>query len=521
MSKNKSGKREEDYQKFWGIYLIPANFLSAFLSAFLGGVVVRSLWSSEYLFLFLMMFLLIILSFVFFGKNLSKKIFFVLFILLGVAVGIFRTDVVLRQSQNWLEGHYRGQGRVVRFSEVKDEYQKIYLEIVGAKMDGRQRAISQKEIVIFFAPIGVDYRYGDYYAIECDLKNPEIKYKKFNYPRFLASKKVYQICYQAKVRKIKKDENNFLIGVDVFLHRKIYRGGELLAEKINELFAMPESGYLAGLLLGGDSRLPEDVADDFRRTGMTHTVAVSGSNITIIATALLSVGLFFGLWRQQAFYLVIGGIIIFVVMIGAPASAVRAAIMAIVLFYASQSGRLADSLRVIVLTACLMVFVSPLLLLYDVGFQLSFLATLGIVLFYSPLAEAIGIENDFLDLKSIILVTVAAQLGVTGILVYTFDSISLLSLPANILILPFIPLIMAGGFGATVISFILPTLGEILSIPVQMFLEGEVYGIHHLAKISWASVNFGNVAVYWMGVYYFIILVLFKFLKDKIGKTVI
>jgi competence protein ComEC len=514
MSQKKKVKKDK-YQKLFGNYLVPANFLLGFLVAFLGGVILASLGKIFFLELITEIIILIFLVILFFQKKDKTKLFYLFVLVLGLTSGIIRTNIILNQSQGWLEGIYQGEGVVIKFSEPKDDYQRVYLKIKGARENKKHKIIIQKETIIFFAPLGINYKYGEHYKIKCELKNPENKYSKFNYQRFLASKKVYQICHKAKIKKI-KNKNNFLTQININFHQIIYNFSQAIEGKINHLFPMPESAYLAGLLLGGDNRLPQSVADDFRRTGTTHTVAVSGSNITIIATALMMLGLFFGLWRWQAFYFVLAGILIFIVMIGAPSSAVRAAIMAILLLYASQSGRLVNSLRVIILAAALMVFISPFILLYDVGFQLSFLATLGIVLLYAPLAEKFEIKNDFLELKSIFLVTVSAQLGVLGILIYSFDSISIISLLANVLILPLIPIIMAGGTMAIFVSFVVGLLGNILSIPTQILLHFELNSIQYLAKIPWAIIKFRDVSIWWPIGYYFLFPMVILFFKKKI-----
>jgi competence protein ComEC len=143
--------------------------------------------------------------------------------------------------------------------------------------------------------------------------------------------------------------------------------------------------------------------------------------------------------------------------------------------------------------------------LYDVGFQLSFLATLGIVLFYTPLADKLKIKNDFLDWQSILLTTIVAQLGVLGILLYTFNSISLISLPANLLILPFLPIIMLGGIIFIFLSFFSSTLAMFFVWPTWLLLHWEISVIKLLANLSWAIKEFNNVSIWLVSGYYFIL----------------
>ncbi len=507
---NKNNKSTQESLIFY-----PANIFLGFLLAFLIGVTITFVGAKN-MGIYIGFGFLTIVILKFFGFK-DRVLLLIFFLLVGLFLGIWRTETVLQNSQHWVEGHYNGVGKVVKFSESKENYQRVYLEIKNLQYNQREDSVKIKqERIIFFAPLGIKYDYGQRYKIICDLKNPKNKYPKFNYRRFLASKKVYQVCHHPKIEKINKTDNNvagtFSIRVINFLdsqknniYQAIHNFSLFTEQRINRFFPMPESGYLAGLLLGGDNRLPQSIAENFRRTGTTHTVAVSGSNITILATVLMFLGItFLGFWRRHSFYLVIAGIVIFIIMIGAPASAVRAAIMGIILLYANQIGRLAGSLRIIVLTAVVMVWQSPFVLLYDAGFQLSFLATIGIILIYGPLAGKFKITNDFLGIKSIILVTISAQLGVLGILLYTFNSLSLISLLANVLILPFISVIMLGGVLTVLASLFGNIFGIILSLPTEALLHFEITSINYLAKIPHAIIEFDDVSI-WIAIGYYIL----------------
>jgi competence protein ComEC len=226
-------------------------------------------------------------------------------------------------------------------------------------------------------------------------------------------------------------------------------------------------------------------------------------------------GIFIGLWRKKAFWLAMVGIVFFVLMIGSPASAVRAAIMGVLLLWATKSGRLSDSFRAIVLAAAVMLFFSPFILLYDAGFQLSFLAALSIVLIYGPLSEKMEIKNDFLELKSIFWITISVQLGVLGILIYSFESFSVISLLANLIILPLIPFIMLGGFSVILISFISMFLAKLISIPFALALFFEIKVIEYLAKIPWSIIEIENVGIVWLVAFYLFFVGLVVSLRRK------
>ena len=129
---------------------------------------------------------------------------------------------------------------------------------------------------------------------------------------------------------------------------------------------------MAGLLYGERSGLPLELADNFSRTGVSHIIAVSGYNISIVALALMSLFINLGLARPRAFWLVVAGIILFVIFTGAGASVVRAGIMGLIVLLAGQLGRLSRIGNVLIFTAALMLLFNPYVLIWDAGFQLSF-----------------------------------------------------------------------------------------------------------------------------------------------------
>lgn len=406
---------------------------------------------------------------------------------IGIIGGFFRTNFETSKANEEFPAEYNGLAVVFGDPAQKDNYQRIVIETIPEKQQTPQRFIAY---VSKYPKLSS----GQTVRISCSLEFPENRDDDFDYVSYLAKDNIFRICANPKLEIVDTKSSNAL-GMMIKINKSI-------ENKINRLIPDPESSYLAGLLLGGSDRLPEKVGEAFRLTGTTHTVAVSGYNISIIAAAISSFLIFCGFWRKQAFWFAILGIVFFVVLIGSPASAVRAAIMGILVLWAAKNGRLASSGRALLLAATLMVFWSPLILVHDVGFQLSFLATCGIIYIYGPVSEKLKIENDFLELKSILLITISAQLGVLGILIYNFESISPISLLANVIILPAIPFIMLGGFVIILLSYVLPWLAHLLGIVVWLGLHLEIKVIGILAAISWSSIEVEDIGVVWLVGYY-------------------
>jgi len=289
---------------------------------------------------------------------------------------------------------------------------------------------------------------------------------------------------------------------------------------LGKILNEPQAAFLAGLLLGEKRGLPRELMADFSKTGTTHIIALSGYNITIIAVALMSLFNFFMLRRAISFWVAVALIVLFVLMTGASASAVRAAIMGILVLIAQQSGRLYSIRNALIFAGAVMVFINPKVLTFDLGFQLSFGATLGLV-YLSPILKRWipPLENEnfqtgqvskstpkiILTLKQILVTTLSAQIAVLPLLVINFGQLSLIAPLANLAILPFIPLTMFWGFVATLGGVFWLEIGKILALFAWLFLSYEIKIIQLLAKVPLAALKFNwN---WWAGGVYYLVLI--------------
>lgn len=248
------------------------------------------------------------------------------------------------------------------------------------------------------------------------------------------------------------------------LYRPVFRLKKLFLDGITASLPSPNSGYVSGLLLGTKSALSKNWQQAFATVSLSHVLAVSGYNITIIAQTLMLV-LLAWLPRKRAFWLSFGLIIVFTIITGATASVLRAATMGVLLLLGQVIGRIYNPRNAITFAAAVMLFFNPLLLRYDIGFQLSFLATLGIF-YLTPLwQKALARIPDpakspsgdhgagwLAGFYSILSTTLGAQLAVLPVILFNFNIFSFASLPANLLVLPFVPITMFFGFWAGVLG---------------------------------------------------------------------
>ena len=496
-----------------------SNFLFFGCLSFLVGVFIFTFLSFDgvRIFFVAMVFFAVISYFLFF-KN--KSVLLLFFVILSFCFGTWMIEDEKAGIKKSVGSEKQtGYFVITDLPERKEDYQKI----VGCFQQEKDslKILDCDEKTLIFGTSSDVFDFGDSFRMECQMALPENKYENFNYVRYLANDDIYQICSKPKfIEKIGVVGSLEKAGVQldqvsllkIKIFKIIYNVREKVEKQIKHDFPEPGAAYLSGLLLGGADRLPEELSENFRKTGTTHAVAVSGYNITIIASFLMWLGIMIGFWRQKAFWFAVVGIVFFVFMIGAPSSAIRAAIMGVLVLWAAKNGKLANSWRAIVIVAFLMVAFSPFSLVYDAGFQLSFLATISLIFLYAPLSDKFEITNDFLEIKSILLMTIVAQLGVLGLMIYVFNSFSLISLLANLIILPLIPVIMLGGFLVVILGFFVPFLSGILAMPVGLLLNFEIKTISFLAKFEWVDVKVENLSVWWLiGYYVFFIGLVLKY----------
>lgn len=467
---------------------------------FISGIGARSFFEIFYfLVLFFCVFAISILT-VFYKKRIAVV---AAFCILFFCAGIFILDRKLEFAKDVFltEKAINEKAIIVREPELKDNYQKIIVQLDV-----------EKEKVLINTSLYPEYFYGDEIRVSCVLKIPENK-EDFDYRMYLAKDGIKYICDKAKLEKMTSGKGNIF-------YSSILKIKNSLENNISKSIPQPEAALANGVLFGGSSAMSKEVQNSFSRTGMTHIVAVSGYNVTIIAEYLVLLGIFLGLWRNQALWLAIFGIFLFVAMIGFPSSAVRAGVMGSVLVWAMKNGRLSNSFNAIIFAGAIMLVFNPMLLRWDIGFQLSFLATLGIVSF-SPLAEKIALKKfNPMGLSEIIFLSLCAQIFVIPIIMYNFKTVSLVSLLANALVLPIVPISMLLSFLAAISGFFLNPTWNFFAWLAHLSLYYEIEVIEFFSNLSWASIVVKNLGVMSVIAYYIALgIILFFVKKWKMQKS--
>lgn len=269
-----------------------------------------------------------------------------------------------------------------------------------------------------------------------------------------------------------------------------------LDEKITNLLPSPQAQLLSGIVLGQKKDLPYDLKLALRDTSTLHMVVVSGQNLSLLAALLLKLSGF--LTKKVTILLTFLTISVYVILTGGQIPVLRAALMAFLSLSAQFFGRLNDGFRVLLIVTGLFLWVNPLWIL-DLSFQLSFLATFGVVVIAPVLSFYLNRLPFFL--RENLSVTLGAQLAVFPVIAQNFHQFSIVGVPANLLTLWTIPYIMGWGLVLVILGSV-PILGQIIALSLQMLLTYFIYIIHFFASFPFAWEYIGEkVWVFWVGYY--------------------
>jgi competence protein ComEC len=316
------------------------------------------------------------------------------------------------------------------------------------------------------------FQYGDFVKVSGEAKEPPT-----DSLRYYQKENIAGIMNYPKMELLESGQGNSVKSALLGLK------GHIIAT-FQHVLPAQKAAFLSGIVLGEREEFSKEFKEKMSLSGTTHLVALSGYNISVVAIAAATL---FGAWfsRRISFYLSVGVIVLFVLMTGGEASIVRAAIMGIISLVAKETERMYSVRNAIVIAAFLMVLWNPRVLVFDLGFQLSFAALLGIVYLVPQLKSIFRVaENGVLNWKENAVTTIGAQLAVAPLLLGTFGIFSLTSFLANILILSAVPLTMGLGFLMGGLGFVSEFLARIVGLAADLLLTYELWIIDVFSRIS-------------------------------------
>lgn len=479
--------------------------LTYIAAAWVAGITLAAFLSVPTAFWFLL-FALAIGYLVIWWRDLNLRLFH--FILLALTLGAIRYQLALPNQSGLALAQFNDRGPASLIGYVSEEpdrrdtYLDLRIDVTKIKVGGEWQDIQGNAIIQ--APRDTPALYGDEVQVDATPGSPPDG-ADFSYRDFLARESVFTSVSYASVYVLSHDHGN-----PFWAHLLEFKAYAL--HSVNTLLPEPAASLLSGILLGNDRGIPHSLKDAFSITNTTHIIAISGFNIAILA-------MFLGQFARRLFAsrprladaFVILALISYSLLVGAGPSVVRATIMGILGIIAIRAGRQAFALNSLAFAALLMTLLNPYAL-WDVGFQLSFLATIGLLVYVEPMNKRLTLilqavagsrRKAILSfLSDSFVVSVSAWIATTPLLIAIFHRFSLIGLVTNFLILPAQPPIMILGGLATLIQTCaealaaVPFLTEIMGGVAQVlgwgafvFLQYTILVVGWTAKVPYASVQ--------------------------------
>lgn len=400
-------------------------------------------------------------------NNWENKIALTALFFIFAFLGLWRANVNLETTsefKDWIGIKQEFEGVVVEDVDIRPDKQFITIRPKGFRQN-----------ILITEMNRVEYFYGDEVWVKGNVVEA-MNFGDFDYKGYLERHNIYAVMRYPKAITLRQHKGNLL-------KEKMFRLKSLVIRRIGEQVGEPAGSLLLGVLIGAKRGLPDNLINSFQITGTSHIIAISGYNISIIITSLGVLAYLVG--RKGSFWLIGACIIVFVLIAGPSASVVRSAVMGSLLLVAMMIGRPYSIAPALCFAAGVMLLVNPRILFWDVGFQLSFAATIGIV-YGGPLLEKIFEKwpNAF-GLKSLFITTLSANFATLPILLMSFGVLSLIAPVANIFILPAIPVTMFFGFCS-----LLPFLGPGFAWLVKIPLDFIIFTVSKFSLLPFASIAF-------------------------------
>ncbi|MFA5013518.1 MAG: ComEC/Rec2 family competence protein [Candidatus Paceibacterota bacterium] len=445
-----------------------------------------------------------------FWKNRSAV--FVGFCLLSLIAGAWffhssyskRTDNIITENC----GEVVVLGRIAREPQIGYKNARFIIsarEIIKENGE-RLKNENKKELgkIIVYADQYAVVNYGDEVELKGKLALPE-EIEGFDYRSFLAKDGISAMMAYPEIKIISQNNFNNIFGL---IYNKIILFKEMVRVEMQKNLAIKEETILQAMILGDNAVIADNLKLELSKSGLSHAIAISGMHIVLFSAFIFQIFLALGFWKKQAATASLFLIIVYVVLAGSPASAVRSGIMGGLLLFGQIIDRAAYAERSLVLAGFFILLQNPLALRYDLGFELSFLAVAGMI-FAGPMINdwlSKVFHNRLKYFREIIAATLSAQLLTLPVLIQSFGYVSIISLISNILVIPVLPALMVLGIVFPLIGLLIPLFGWFLSIFCSLLIKYLILIVRWSANIPFAVLNveiwIGFIVVFYLLVFF-------------------
>ncbi|RLG10982.1 hypothetical protein DRN69_08330 [Candidatus Pacearchaeota archaeon] len=416
--------------------------------------------------------------------NRKKEFIVLILVLLSLFLGGYRYFVVFRELKDTAiikEAQINIKAPIIAETVLKENYQRIIIPKIVIYTDRYPR-----------------YHYGDIINIKGKVKPfPDFR----SYSSIIVSGRMsYPLIELLSPAKFSLRKTALLIK-------------NKITSSLQKIIPEPKSSLLISLMFGAKNNLMSVLEEQIRKCGLSHVIVASGLHLSIIVKALSGFLNILCMSNSLNFVFSFFFILSFAFMAGLTPSIIRAAIMAFLLILSRFSFRLYNSFNALLLAAVIMIWLNPLVLFWDLGFQLSFLATAGIIFLYPIWKESEFWQQDFFNkkgqiIKETVLSTFSALTFVIPWVIFKMQVFSLVAPITNLLILPLVPLVMAGGAMVAVSSLLFYPLGLFLGALLNLILAYFLKVISLFSSLPWSQIYISSI-LHWFIIPYYIFLFLY------------
>ena len=327
-------------------------------------------------------------------------------------------------------------------------------------------------------------RYGDLIQINGEYNAPSTarNYKGFDYREYLKTKKIYG-SIKVNSNNIKLIENNYLNSI-LILSNKIRN---YTVNKSKDLLSQETSSLLVGILIGEKSGISEDIIQNFKTSNLSHMLSVSGAHTSYIILGITFILSKSKISKKLVHILTIFILILFMFITNFTSSVTRACFMSIVVLSANLIYRKPDIWTSISISLLVILIFNPFAI-NEIGLQLSYLGTIGIILYNKNVESFLNKVNINNNISKLLSVTISAQIMIMPIMAYKFNTISLTFFISNILASPFLGVNIILGFITIFVSLISFNIAKMLAILLNFSLKILIFISEFSSKIPLSSI---------------------------------
>lgn len=424
---------------------------------------------------------------------------------LGIVIGAVRVQLAEEKTPYVCESTCTFDAVVVSSPETKDVHQTL---IVRALEEDSNTYDVQLRV-----PLYPTFAVGETLRVSGKANVPDIMFphgdeKSFDYTSYLHTKNVGSEMFFPKIEIMDSEAHT--------ISDMLGRWKEDMVSRMNKYVASPASSLASGMLFGNSS-MSKELTGTFRIAGLSHIIVLSGFNIAIVIAFVLFVFAFLPLVMRIMLAALF--VIAFVVMVGGEASVMRATAMAFIALLSTLVGRAYVARQALVLSLFSIVMYEPNALLHDVSLHLSFLATAGIVYLSEPIKQIIKRYVSRVSIIELFTTTLAAYFATLPFVMYTFGTVSVYALVANVLALPFVPIAMLVSFIVVLASYVSETLALLFGYVDTLFINIILFIAHTAERLPLSHFLFTISFMSMMVLYGTAALALFFISKKKNNET--